>query len=243
MKVGPRNAMVIAVVSLALSAGDELRASFGSAGPRPVLVTAPREEADTFAERVAAAASPIDDVRGSAAYRRHALRGAHDARAREDARRMRISLRVNGVEAEADCWEGESLLYALREKLGYPGLEERLRAGRVRLVLGAARRDARLRVPRARRAGRRPRRDDGRGARRRRASCTRCSEAFVETGRGAVRLLHAGPRRRRRRPARADARPVRRRDPRGALRQPLPLHGLREDLRRGPPGRAGRSAG
>jgi CO/xanthine dehydrogenase FAD-binding subunit len=74
MKVGPRNAMVIAVVSLALSAGDELRASFGSAGPRPVLVSAPRSEADTFAERVAAAASPIDDVRGSAAYRRHALR-------------------------------------------------------------------------------------------------------------------------------------------------------------------------
>jgi carbon-monoxide dehydrogenase small subunit len=28
---------------------------------------------------------------------------------------------VNGVEAEADCWEGESLLFALREKLGYPG--------------------------------------------------------------------------------------------------------------------------
>jgi CO/xanthine dehydrogenase FAD-binding subunit len=74
MKVGPRNAMVIAVCSLALSAGDELRASFGSAGPRPVLVVAPRSEADTFAERVAAAASPIDDVRGSAAYRRHALR-------------------------------------------------------------------------------------------------------------------------------------------------------------------------
>ena len=73
MKVGPRNAMVIAVVSLALSAGEELRASFGSAGPRPVLVTAPRAEAGTFAERVAAAASPIDDVRGSAAYRRHAL--------------------------------------------------------------------------------------------------------------------------------------------------------------------------
>jgi carbon-monoxide dehydrogenase small subunit len=34
---------------------------------------------------------------------------------------MRISLRVNGAEAEADCWEGESLLFALREKLGYPG--------------------------------------------------------------------------------------------------------------------------
>src|ERR1700704_5527735 len=73
MKIGPRNAMVIAVVSLAVSAGDELRASFGSASPRPVLVTAPRDEAESFAERVAAAASPIDDVRGSERYRRHAL--------------------------------------------------------------------------------------------------------------------------------------------------------------------------
>jgi CO/xanthine dehydrogenase FAD-binding subunit len=74
MKIGPRNAMVIAVCSLALSAGDELRASFGSASPRPVLVTAPMAEADTFAERVAAATAPIDDVRGTSAYRRHAIR-------------------------------------------------------------------------------------------------------------------------------------------------------------------------
>ena len=74
MKIGPRNAMVISVVSLAVSAGDELRASFGSASPRPVLVTAPRDEASTFAERVAEAAAPIDDVRGTARYRRHALR-------------------------------------------------------------------------------------------------------------------------------------------------------------------------
>jgi CO/xanthine dehydrogenase FAD-binding subunit len=74
MKVGPRNAMVIAVVSLALSAGDELRASVGSASPRPVLVTAPRDEASTFAERVAGAASPIDDVRGTERYRTHAIR-------------------------------------------------------------------------------------------------------------------------------------------------------------------------
>jgi CO/xanthine dehydrogenase FAD-binding subunit len=74
MKIGPRNAMVIAVVSLAVSAGDDLRASFGSASPRPVLVTAPRDEISSFPERVAEAASPIDDVRGTAAYRRHALR-------------------------------------------------------------------------------------------------------------------------------------------------------------------------
>jgi CO/xanthine dehydrogenase FAD-binding subunit len=73
LKVGPRNAMVIAVCSLAVSAGDELRAAFGSAAPRPVLVTAPRAEAATLATKVAAAASPIDDVRGTAAYRRHAI--------------------------------------------------------------------------------------------------------------------------------------------------------------------------
>jgi CO/xanthine dehydrogenase FAD-binding subunit len=77
MKVGPRNAMVIAVVSLTLLVDHErgeLRASFGSAGPVPGLVTAPLGEQESFPEHVAAAASPIDDVRGTAAYRRHALR-------------------------------------------------------------------------------------------------------------------------------------------------------------------------
>jgi carbon-monoxide dehydrogenase small subunit len=34
---------------------------------------------------------------------------------------LRIELTVNGERCEADCWEGESLLYALREKLGFPG--------------------------------------------------------------------------------------------------------------------------
>jgi CO/xanthine dehydrogenase FAD-binding subunit len=77
MKIGPRNAMVIAVCSLALVADrerEELRAAFGSAAPTPRLVEAPLGDRDSFAERVAEAASPIDDVRGSAAYRRHALR-------------------------------------------------------------------------------------------------------------------------------------------------------------------------
>ena len=74
LKVGPRNAMVIAVVSLALRVDQELRAAFGSASPVPALVRAPLSEVDSFPERVAAAASPIDDVRGTAAYRRHALR-------------------------------------------------------------------------------------------------------------------------------------------------------------------------
>ena len=77
MKVGPRNAMVIAVCSLALVVDrerDELRAAFGSAAPVVRLVRAPLTEADGFPELVSAAASPIDDVRGTASYRRHALR-------------------------------------------------------------------------------------------------------------------------------------------------------------------------
>ncbi len=77
MKVGPRNAMVIAIASLALAVDrerEEIRVAFGSAGPVPRLVTAALEEADELPERVVAAASPIDDVRGTASYRRHALR-------------------------------------------------------------------------------------------------------------------------------------------------------------------------
>ena len=77
LKVGPRNAMVIAVSSLAVVADrqrGELRASFGSCGPVVGLVSCPLDDAASLPERVAAAASPIDDVRGTAAYRRHALR-------------------------------------------------------------------------------------------------------------------------------------------------------------------------
>ena len=97
-KVGPRNAMVIAVCSLALGLDPESRrvgTGIGSAGPTP-LVAAEAERfleavleseglwdsrgplgepaAARFAELVSAAARPIDDLRGSAAYRRHALR-------------------------------------------------------------------------------------------------------------------------------------------------------------------------
>jgi carbon-monoxide dehydrogenase small subunit len=34
---------------------------------------------------------------------------------------MRIALTVNGEPREAEVWEGESLLFALRERLGLPG--------------------------------------------------------------------------------------------------------------------------
>jgi len=92
-KVGTRNAMVIAVCSFALALHLDRRAvgtGIGSAAPTPVRATAAEEflagaldwsgrgplaggVATRFGELVAAAAAPIDDVRGSAAYRRHAL--------------------------------------------------------------------------------------------------------------------------------------------------------------------------
>jgi CO/xanthine dehydrogenase FAD-binding subunit len=96
-KVGTRNAMVIAVCSFALSLDPERRrigTGIGSAAPTPVIA----DEAERFlegvldegglwekpasvdasalarfGELVAAASKPIDDVRGTAAYRRHAL--------------------------------------------------------------------------------------------------------------------------------------------------------------------------
>ena len=92
-KIGTRNAMVIAVSSFALALHPDRRAvgtGIGSAAPTPrraaeaELFAAGQLPWDTlgaldpdvvrrFGELVAAAAAPIDDVRGTAAYRRHAL--------------------------------------------------------------------------------------------------------------------------------------------------------------------------
>jgi CO/xanthine dehydrogenase FAD-binding subunit len=96
-KIGTRNAMVIAVCSLALAVSPSRRAvaaCLGSAGPTPLRASEAEafiagvldEEGlwdsrgpigdsalKRFGELVADAARPIDDVRGSAAYRRHAL--------------------------------------------------------------------------------------------------------------------------------------------------------------------------
>jgi CO/xanthine dehydrogenase FAD-binding subunit len=96
-KIGTRNAMVIAVCSLALAIWPARRgvaACIGSAGPTPIrasdaeeFIAGVLEEHDLwsartpipdaaltrFGELVEQAARPIDDVRGTARYRHHAL--------------------------------------------------------------------------------------------------------------------------------------------------------------------------
>jgi CO/xanthine dehydrogenase FAD-binding subunit len=96
-KVGTRNAMVIAVCAFGLSlfpAEGRVGAAIGSSAPTPrhatdaetflageltdrKLWTSPNPLPDNvltrFGELVSSAAAPIDDVRGSAAYRKHAL--------------------------------------------------------------------------------------------------------------------------------------------------------------------------
>ena len=102
MKVGTRNAMVIAVAGLALVADrGRKRIGIGLGSCGPTILRAPEAEAFAaglfdeagwrqfvpsesacleFGTLVAAAARPIDDVRGTAAYRRHVL-GVMGARA------------------------------------------------------------------------------------------------------------------------------------------------------------------
>ncbi|MEU0843618.1 FAD binding domain-containing protein [Streptomyces sp. NPDC005962] len=96
-KVGTRNAMVIAVCAFALALHPRtrtVRTGIGSAAPTPVRAraaedflnaalaegafwdrgeTIPPAVAREFAQLCAGACDPIDDVRGSAAYRRHAV--------------------------------------------------------------------------------------------------------------------------------------------------------------------------
>ena len=274
-KIGTRNAMVIAVAAFGLALHPDRKAvgtGIGSAAPTPRRARgrrgAPRRRAGraracgspaarchrawprSSASWSRPAASPIDDVRGSAAYRRHALAGdgppgAPPGPGTTTGRRpdMRVTTTVNGERREADdVWEGESLLYVLRERLGLPGSKnacEQGECGSCTVYLDGVPVCACLVA-----AGQAEGREigtveglaDGDRAAPRPAGVRR-------GGRGAVRLLHP-------RPARAahdllarEPRPDRPRDPRGAGRQPVPLHRLREDPGRRAPGAPGALAG
>lgn len=96
-KIGTRNAMVIALASLCLVVDEDactVRVALGSVGPtilrardaeafaaqamdragvwKDPFASLPAKVIEEFGEQVAAAARPIDDVRGTAAYRGHA---------------------------------------------------------------------------------------------------------------------------------------------------------------------------
>jgi CO/xanthine dehydrogenase FAD-binding subunit len=94
LKVGVRNAMVIAVASLAMAVdldAHTISVGLGSVGPTPLTaddatawlagrvewrvhgITAPPDVADEFGRRVVAAARAIDDHRSTADYREHAI--------------------------------------------------------------------------------------------------------------------------------------------------------------------------
>jgi CO/xanthine dehydrogenase FAD-binding subunit len=98
-KIGTRNAMVIAVAGLCLTIDENRRrvnVALGSVGPTILRateaeqqiaaamesagawpdpsITIPDQVIDEFGDLVAAAAKPLDDVRGTAAYRRHGCR-------------------------------------------------------------------------------------------------------------------------------------------------------------------------
>src|SRR5215831_7639553 len=172
---------------------------------------------------------------------------------------MRITCTVNGQPQQADdVWEGESLLYVLRERLGFPGSKNACEQGECGsctvyldgvlacsclVAAGQAQgRDVRtvegLRSGTVCPASRRP---SPRAARARacvRRRSVRHPAGIPRGGRGPVRLLHAGAAGRRARPHRAAGRSERRGDPRGAGRQPVPVHRLRKDHGSGQAGRA-----
>ena len=132
--------------------------------------------------------------RGRAADRRRARHGGLSAprgrRARAAHARAGPGRRAHGPEADRQrrrardrgrLGRREPALRAARAARA-PGREERVRAGRVRLVLGLSRRDAGVLLPRPRRPGRRARGDDGRRPRRSTVELHAIQQAFVDAG-------------------------------------------------------------
>ncbi len=247
--------MVIAVCSFALAldgSRQRVGTGIGSAAPTPLRATAAEDmlagelswqsrgaasEAVVrrFGELVATAASPIDDVRGTAGYRRHALAvlAARTLTWAWREYRMRVTCTVNGQRCEADAvWPGESLLYMLRERLGLPGSKnacEQGECGSCTVYLDGVAVCACL-VAAGQAEGRAIGTVEGLTIR---DGLHPIQEAFLEAGAvqcgfctpGLIVAVHDLLAR--------DSGPERAGYPRGPGRQPVPLHRVREDSRRG----------
>ena len=257
-KIGTRNAMVIAVCSFAIALDDEQRGRSGRASARPRRRPAARARPRTssrgrldwenrtaidedalgrFGELVARRGVP--DRRPARQRRLPPSRARrHGTANAEVGVGMRLTCTINGEPREVDgLWEGESLLHVLRERLGLPGSKNACEQGECGscsvyldgelvcacLVLAGQAEGREIVTV----EGLAPSEDE----------LHPIQEAFLEAGAvqcgfctpGLIVATHDLLAR--------NAVPHRPRDPRGAGREPVPLHGLREDPRRRPPRR------
>ena len=129
MKIGPRNAMVISVCSLALHVDRTGARCVRRSGPRrrPCGSSLPASTSSTPSRR----SSRLRRARSTMSAERPPTGGTPSVCSPNErssgacvhgrGATVKIALTVNGEARETEAWGGESLLFVLRERLGLPG--------------------------------------------------------------------------------------------------------------------------